>query len=151
MRRFKSIAELGTAVGQELGVSSWVTIDQQMIDRFAEATGDFQWIHVDRERAAKSQYGATIAHGFLTLSLMARLRDEIYEVDGIAWRINYGCDKVRFVAPVPSGSRVRLSMKLTEVEPARQGVRMVTAATVELDGSARPAVVADHIVLLVPE
>jgi acyl dehydratase len=150
MRRFKSIAELGTALGQELGVSSWVTVDQQTIDRFAEATGDFQWIHVDRERAAKSQYGGTIAHGFLTLSLMARLRDEIYEVDGVGWRINYGCDKVRFLAPVPSGGRVRLSLKLTAVEPSRQGVRVVCAATIELEGAPRPACVADHIVLIIP-
>jgi len=151
MRRFKSIDELGTAVGQELGESSWVTVSQEMIDQFAQATGDFQWIHVDRARAAKSQYGTTIAHGFLTLSLMARLRDEIYDVERVAWRINYGCDKVRFLAPVPSGGRVRLRLWLNEVEPSRQGVRVVCAANIELEGAPRPACVADHIVLLVPE
>jgi acyl dehydratase len=150
MRRFKSVDELATASGEELGESSWVTVTQEMIDRFAEATGDFQWIHVDRERAAHSQYGTTIAHGFLTLSLIARLRDEIYDVEGIAWRINYGCDKVRFLEPVPSGSRVRLKLKLARVEPARQGVRVVSEVAVELEGAPRPACVADHIVLIIP-
>jgi acyl dehydratase len=150
MRRFKSIDELATAAGEDLGESSWVIVTQEMIDRFAEATGDFQWIHVDRERAAHSQYGTTIAHGFLTLSLIARLRDEIYDVDNIAWRINYGCDKVRFLEPVPSGSRVRLKLKLARVEPARQGVRVVSEVAVELEGARRPACVADHIVLIIP-
>lgn len=150
MRRFASIDELKTAAGQELGVSDWLAVTQAMIDAFARATGDFQWIHVDPERAKRSPFGATIAHGFLTLSLIAQLRDQIYEVAGVAARINYGCDKVRFLEPVPSGGRVRLRLKLTRVEPSRRGMRVDSECTIELDGAARPAVVADHITLLVP-
>jgi acyl dehydratase len=150
MRRFTSIDALKEAVGQELGESGWITVTQAMIDRFAEATGDFQWIHVDRERARRSPAGTTIAHGFLTLSLMAQLRDQIYDVDGIASRINYGCDKVRFLEPVPSGGRVRLRLTLTGVEPARRGVRVATNGAIELEGAPRPAAIADQIVLLIP-
>jgi acyl dehydratase len=150
MRRFSSIAALAAAAGAELGVSDWVTVTQEMIDRFAAATGDFQWIHVDRERARQSHFGTTIAHGFLTLSLLAQLRDQIYDVDGVAERINYGCDRVRFLAPVPSGGRVRLRLTLVRVEPWRTGVRVEGACTIELDGAPRPAAVCDHIVLLVP-
>ncbi len=150
MRRFTSIDELKTAVGQEIGASGWITVTQEMIDRFAEATGDFQWIHVDRERARLSPAGTTIAHGFLTLSLMAQLRDQIYDVDGIASRINYGCDKVRFLEPVPSGGRVRLRLTLARVEPSRHGVRVDADCAIELEGAPRPAAVADHIVLLIP-
>jgi acyl dehydratase len=150
MRRFKNIDDLKAAAGTELGVSGWIEVTQEMIDRFAQATGDYQWIHVDRERAKRSAYGTTIAHGFLTLSLMAQLRDQIYDVDGLAHRINYGCDKVRFLEPVPSGGRVRLRLNLARVEPARQGFRVDSDCAIELDGAKRPAVVADHIVLLVP-
>jgi acyl dehydratase len=150
MRRFGSIDELKTAAGQELGVSDWLTVTQGMIDEFAHATGDFQWIHVDRERAQRSPYGTTIAHGFLTLSLIAQFRDQIYDVAGVASRINYGCDKVRFLEPVRCDSRVRLRLALTRVEPARQGVRVDSLCTIELDGAKRPAVVADQITLLVP-
>ena len=151
MRRFASIDDLKSALGQELGVSDWLTVSQAMIDEFAHATGDFQWIHVDRERAARGPYGTTIAHGFLTLSLIAKLRDQVYDVDGLAARINYGCDKVRFLEPVPSGSRVRLRLKLARVEPSRRGVRVDSECAVELEGAPRPALVADHIVLLIPE
>jgi acyl dehydratase len=150
MRHFGSIDELARAAGEELGASDWVTVTQEMIDRFADATGDHQWIHVDRERARLSSYGTTIAHGFLTLSLIARLRDQIYEVDGVASRINYGCDKVRFLAPVPSGSRVRLRLKLARVAPARHGIRVDSECTMELEDAPRPALVADQIVLLIP-
>jgi acyl dehydratase len=150
MRRFRSIDEMRNAVGEEIGQSGWVTVTQAMIDEFAHATGDYQWIHVDRERAKTSPYGTTIAHGFLTLSLIAQLRDQIYDVDGVAARINYGCDKVRFLAPVPSGSRVRLKLRLARMEPSRTGVRVDSECTIELDGAPRPALVADHIVVLVP-
>jgi acyl dehydratase len=150
MRRFPSLDELKTTVGQELGESDWLTITQAMINQFADATGDHQWIHIDRERARHSPFGTTIAHGFLTLSLIARLRDQIYDVDGIAARINYGCDKVRFLEPVPSGSRVRLRLKLARIEPSRRGVRVDSECTIELDGAARPALVADQITILVP-
>jgi acyl dehydratase len=150
MRQFASIDELKTAAGEELGVSGWITVTQAMIDAFAGATGDFQWIHVDPERAKRSPYGTTIAHGFLTLSLVAQLRDQIYDVAGLATRINYGCDKVRFLEPVPSGGRVRLRLALGRVEPSRHGVRVESTCTVELEGASRPAIVADHITLLVP-
>ncbi|HXQ51129.1 MAG TPA: MaoC family dehydratase [Stellaceae bacterium] len=150
MRRFGSIDELKTAVGQELGVSDWITITQDMIDEFARATGDFQWIHVDRERAKRSPYGTTIAHGFLTLSLLARLRDQIYDVDGLDSRINYGCDNVRFLEPVPSGGRVRLRLTLAKVETSKHGVRVDSQCAIELEGATRPAAVVNHITLLVP-
>ena len=150
MRRFKTIDELESAVGEELGPSDWLPVTQEMIDRFAEATGDFQWIHVDHERAKHSPYGTTIAHGFLTLALLPRLRDQIYNIADIAARINYGCDKVRFLAPVPSGSRVRLRLKLARIESSRRGVRVDSACTIELEGAPRPALVADQIVLLLP-
>jgi acyl dehydratase len=150
MRRFASIEELRKAVGEEIGESGWITVSQEMIDEFAHATGDYQWIHVDLERAKHSPYGRTIAHGFLTLSLIAQLRDQVYDVDGVAARINYGCDKVRFLEPVPSGSRVRLRLKLARMEPSRMGVRVDSQCTIELEGAPRAALVADHIVLLVP-
>lgn len=150
MRRFRSIDELESAVGEELGVSGWITVTQEMIDRFAAVTGDHQWIHVDRERALATPAGTTIAHGFLTLALVPQLRDQIYDVDGVTSRINYGCDKVRFLTPVPSGARIRLRLGLARVEPARHGVRVDCRCTIELDGAERPAAVADHIVLLVP-
>jgi acyl dehydratase len=150
MRRFGSIDELKTAAGQELGVSDWLTVTQAMIDAFARATGDFQWIHVDRERAKRSPYGTTIAHGFLTLSVIAQLRDQIFDVASVVARINYGCDKVRFLEPVPSGARVRLRLTLTRVEPSPRGVRVDSECTIELEGAQRPAMVANHITLLVP-
>lgn len=150
MRTFASIDELRTAQGQELGVSDWITVTQEMIDEFAHATGDFQWIHVDRERARRGPYGRTIAHGFLTLSLIARLRDQVYDVGGLAARINYGCDKVRFLEPVPEGARVRLRLTLAKVEPSRAGVRVDSQCAMELEGATRPALVCDHITLLVP-
>ena len=150
MRRFASIDELRTATGQELGVSDWLAVTQAMIDDFARATGDFQWIHVDRERARRSPFGTTIAHGFLTLSLIAQLRDQIYDVAGVAARINYGCDTVRFLEPVPSGGRIRLRLALARVAPSRRGVRVDSECTIELEGAPRPAAVATHITLLVP-
>jgi acyl dehydratase len=150
MRRFRSLDELKEAAGQELGPGAWVAVTQAMIDDFARATGDFQWIHVDAERARSGPFGTTVAHGFLTLSLMARLRDELYDVDGVASRINYGCDRVRFLAPVPSGGRVRMRVKLVRLEPARLGLRLDSLCTFELEGAARPALVAEQTTILVP-
>jgi acyl dehydratase len=150
MRRFASIDELQAAAGQELGVSDWITVTQDMIDGFARVTGDFQWIHVDRERARHSQFGTTIAHGFLTLSLIAQLRDQIYDIDNVASRINYGCDRVRFLEPVPSGSRVRMRLKLTSVELSRLGTRVDSECQIELEGASRPALVANQITLVIP-
>jgi len=150
MRVFANLDAVRKSMGETVGPSDWVTIDQAMIDRFAEATGDFQWIHVDRARAAASPLGSTIAHGFLTLSLLPRLGNEVYRVDGISARLNYGCNKVRFTAPVKAGQRVRAHFTFVSVEDAPQGLRLTIAATVELEGSAKPACVADQIALLIP-
>jgi acyl dehydratase len=137
-------------VGQDLGHSEWLTVTQEMINRFADATGDHQWIHVDVERARREMPGGrTIAHGFLTLSLIPRLRPQIFQVTGARRGINYGCNKVRFPAPVPSGSRVRLGGKLLSAETASDGaVRMILELTMEVEGSARPAMVAETISLV---
>ena len=151
MRVFADVEELRGAVGEVLGESDWVTVSQEMIDRFAEATGDFQWIHVDRERAKNSPFGATIAHGFLTLSLIPRLMDRVYSVGRVAARLNYGCNKVRFTEPVPSGSRIRASVRLAQVEPTPKGIRITSEATVLLEGSKRPACIAELVAVVLPE
>ena len=150
MRVFADVEALKREVGKELGVSDWVTVDQTMIDRFAEATGDFQWIHVDVARAKASPFGGTIAHGFLTLSLLARLSQETYRVEKLAARLNYGCNKVRFTTPVPSGKRVRARFKVLSVENVKQGVRLTTESTVELEDAEKPACVAEQISILIP-
>jgi acyl dehydratase len=136
-------------VGRELGPSEWVIVDQEMIDRFADATGDHQWIHVDVERAKREMPGGkTIAHGFLTLSLIPRLADSLLRIENRRQGINYGSNKVRFVSPVPSGSRVRLRQRILEVQDVEpQGVRMTAQTTVELEGQERPALVAEIITL----
>lgn len=135
-------------VGQKLGVTDWVTVDQAMIDKFADATGDYQWIHVDVERAKRELPGGkTIAHGYLTLSLLAGLAHQIYEIRKRSRGINYGSNKVRFTAPVPAGSRVRLGQTLKNVEEIDGGVRMTFESTMEIEGSARPALVAETLSL----
>ena len=148
MRVFANLDAVRRAIGETIGPGEWVTIDQAMIDRFAEATGDFQWIHVDCERAAASPLGSTIAHGFLTLSLLPRLGNALYRIDGISARLNYGCNKVRFTAPVKAGQRVRARFTFLAAEDAPQGMRLTIAATVELEGSAKPACIAEQIALL---
>jgi acyl dehydratase len=149
MRRFASPAELIPAIGQELGVSDWQLVDQARIDAFAEATGDRQWIHVDRARAAASPLGATIAHGFLTLSLLPSFTQALFVVEGVPSRLNYGLDRVRFVAPVPSGSRLRGRVVLASAETRADGTTLVALdVTIELEDSPRPACVARQLVLL---
>lgn len=158
MRSFADIAALKHALAAgdtALGVSDWVTVDQAMIDRFAEATGDFQWIHVDPSRAAESPFGTTIAHGFLTLSLLARLSQETYRVERLAARLNYGCNKVRFPAPVPCGSRLRARFRLVAIEDAPAlsilgAARLTTEAVVERDGGDKPVCVAEQLAILIP-
>ena len=147
MREFADVEALKTAKGEVMGESEWVTVSQEMIDRFAEATGDYQWIHVDREKAKTSAFGTTIAHGFLTLSLIPRLLDKVYSVGKVAARLNYGCNKVRFTQPVPSGGRIRLA----DIEDTPKGVRITSEATVILDGSPRPACVAELVAVVIPE
>lgn len=151
MRRFDGLSALKSAAGEILGESSWVTVTQERIDRFAEATDDFQWIHVDRERAARSPFGTTIAHGYLTLSLIPAMIYEIFSVDGVGARLNYGSNRIRFTEPVLCGSRLRTRLKLLSAEEiARGGLRITLEATVEREGSAKPACIAEIISVLLP-
>ena len=151
MRVIASIDDAIAAVGDELGVSQWVVVDQQRIDAFAETTGDQQWIHIDVERsAAESPYGTTIAHGFLTLSLIPALSKDNYRVDNAKMGINYGLNKVRFLAPVPAGSRVRLRSHLIEARKIDNAtVDLIVRQTVELEGVDKPAAVAEVIARMV--
>jgi acyl dehydratase len=132
-------------VGKELGPSEWLTVTQEMIDKFAEATGDHQWIHVDVERAKKEMPGGkTIAHGYLTLSLLPRLAPTLMSVEKRKRGLNYGSNRVRFTAPVPAGGRVRLRQKLVKVEPVEDnGFRVTSEMTMEVEGNPRPAMVAE--------
>ncbi|MSP01852.1 MAG: MaoC family dehydratase [Acetobacteraceae bacterium] len=135
-------------VGEDLGASDWVLVDQAMIDKFADATGDHQWIHVDVERAKREMPGGTtIAHGYLTLSLVAGLGHQTHDIVKRSRGINYGSDRVRFTSPVPSGSRVRLRQKLLKVEDIEGGVRMTFASEIEIEGQTRPALIAEIISL----
>jgi acyl dehydratase len=145
---FSSAEEFKAAVGQEVGVSEWLEIDQDRINTFAEATGDHQWIHVDPERAATGPYGTTIAHGYLTLSLLAMLMKSTYEVNGATMGVNYGLNKVRFPAPVPVGSKVRVRTRLLSVDEVAGGLQVVWNATIDLEGSDKPACVAEPVVRL---
>ena len=143
---FQTPAELASAVGKPLGKSDWLEITQDRIDRFAEATGDHQWIHVDPVRAAQGPFGKTIAHGYLTQSLVNHFLPQIVEVHGISMGINYGADRLRFPAPVPVGSRVRGSAELLEVERQKDGsFQAKIRVTVEIEGSERPGCVIDTI------
>lgn len=142
-------ADMAAHVGREIGVGDWLLVDQARIDRFAEATGDHQWIHVDPERAARELPGGrTIAHGFLTLSLLPMLSAGIFRIRERSRGVNYGSNRVRFTAPVPSGSRVRLRQALKAAEPVEGGMRLVMESTVEMEGSARPALVAETITVV---
>ncbi len=149
MTAFANLAEVSSAVGHGLGTSEWVVVDQERIDAFAEVTGDHQWIHVDVERAASGPFGTTIAHGFLTLSLIPGLTGPLFTVESAAMRINYGLDRVRFVQPVRSGSRVRATAALGSVDSAPRGARVTVVVTMEIEGSEKPALVAETIVLVV--
>ncbi|MFX0579217.1 MaoC family dehydratase [Nocardia nepalensis] len=150
MKVFNGIGELEQAVGTHLGYSEWHTVTQEQIDLFAEATGDRQWIHVDPERAAQGPFGTTIAHGYLTLSLLPLLVSQVYRVDGLKMGINYGCNKVRFPSPVPSGSRVRAGVELAKLEPTSAGVQVTARVTIEREGGDKPACVAEALSVLVP-
>lgn len=143
-------AELSNLVGTELVGEDWLTVDQGRIDAFAGATGDFQWIHVDPERAAAGPFGSAVAHGYLTLALIPMLTEGLLEVQGVGAVVNYGFDKVRFVQPVVAGSRLRARLEVTGVEESGLGYRVSQRITIELEGSERPAVVAEAIALLLP-
>jgi len=138
------IRELESRVGEEVGVSPWIEVTQERIDGFARAIGDFQWIHVDRERAKSSPFGGTIAHGFLTLSLLSHLSEMTFSYEGRRMGVNYGLNRVRFTAPVPSGARVRARFTLGKYEALEgNGVQLTWNTLVELEGSDKPALVAE--------
>ena len=142
-------ADMDAQVGKTLGSSAWFVVTQSMIDKFAEATGDHQWIHVDIERARRDMPGGkTIAHGFLTLSLIPRLSQEIVAIRRRSRTLNYGSNKVRFTGPVPVGSRIRLTQVLKASEKVEGGRRLFTESTMEIEGATRPALVAETITLV---
>jgi acyl dehydratase len=145
-RTFETLGELAGHVGQEVAVSDWLTITQEQVNLFAQATGDHQWIHVDVERARAGPFGAPIAHGFLTLSLLPRLIESSLEVRESKMGVNYGLNKVRFTAPVPVGSRLRARVKLLEAKPIENaGYQMTWNVTIEREGSDKPVCIAESI------
>jgi acyl dehydratase len=144
MQVFKNREQLIQAVGTELGTSDWLTITQEQVDMFAEATGDYQWIHVDRERATSGPFGGTIAHGYLTASLLPVLTQQIFKVEA-KMGVNYGLNKLRFPAPVPVGSSVRATSTLQEVTDVGDAVQLVVHTVVRVDGSDKPAAVAESV------
>jgi acyl dehydratase len=140
-----SVADLRALAGTELGPTAWVEIGQEKIDAFADVTGDHQWIHVDPERAAASPIGSTIAHGLLTLSLAPAFMEELMSFEGFAHALNYGYDKVRFPAPVPVGSRLRMRATIAEVSEVAGGAQVTTTQTVEREGGDKPVLVAQSV------
>jgi acyl dehydratase len=150
MKVFHGIEELEQAVGTHLGYSEWHTVTQQQIDTFAEATGDHQWIHVDPEKAAQGPFGGTIAHGYLTLSLVPMLVWQVYTVEGIRMGVNYGANKLRFPAPVPVDSKVRAGVELLALVPGGGGYQLTAKVTIEREGSDKPACVVETVSVLVP-
>ncbi|MFI6563187.1 MaoC family dehydratase [Streptomyces sp. NPDC050534] len=144
-RIFRSVDELKAAVGEQLGYTDWLEIDQKRIDLFAEATGDHQWIHVDPEKAAAGPFGTTIAHGYLTLSLLPLFGPQLMGVEGVRMGVNYGTNKVRFPAPVPVGSRLRATARISSVEDVPGGVQVAVAYSVEREGGDKPVCVAESV------
>lgn len=151
MAHFGSIDELLASDARPEHISDWYLIDQARIAAFAEATDDRQWIHLDTTRAAAGPYGTTIAHGYLTLSLLPHLTADALTVDGTAMRLNYGLDRVRFTSPVPAGSRVRARTAVAAAEPTKLGARVTLDITVEIEGQERPALVVSQILVVIPE
>jgi acyl dehydratase len=150
MKVFNGIAELQAAVGTHLGWSEWHTVTQEQVQQFADATGDHQWIHLDVEKAKDGPFGGTIAHGYLTLSLLPMLVAEVYRLQGVKMGVNYGADKLRFPSPVPVGSQVRGGVELTGVKPIALGVQVSSSVTIERDGGDKPACVVDMLAVVVP-
>ncbi|RPF20412.1 MaoC family dehydratase [Myceligenerans xiligouense] len=144
-----SPAALPDAVGAT-AAGEWFTVDQARIDAFADATEDHQWIHVDPERAAAGPFGATVAHGFLTLSLLPHLASSLVRVEGVSMAVNRGMDRVRFLTPVQAGSRVRAVTEITGAEPTDRGVRVSSTVTIEIEGAEKPALIAEALSLYVP-
>ncbi|MEV8372956.1 MaoC family dehydratase [Kribbella sp. NPDC056861] len=149
MQTFTGVDEVVNAVGTQLGETDWLEITQEQVNQFADATGDHQWIHVDVDRAAKGPYGGTIAHGYLTLSLIAKFGEQLLSIEGVAAKLNYGVNKVRFPSPVPVGSRIRAGASIAGAQETPAGVQVSLQWVVELEGSTKPACVAETVVLLV--
>lgn len=146
MKVFENLAEFESAAGAELGPTDWLEIDQKRVDQFADATDDHQWIHVDPERAANGPFGATIAHGLLTLSLLPKFMHDLYRVDNVTMAINYGLNKVRFITPVPVGSKLRASSRIEQVDKLDAGLQATMVTTIEVEGAAKPAAVVESII-----
>jgi len=149
VRTINGIDEIESLIGQELGSSEWMTMDQDAISAFADVTGDHQWIHVDEARAAEGPYGATIVHGFFTLSLIPKFSTEVFTIEGVSIRVNYGLNKVRFLQPVVVGSRLRGTISVKDVIRGDKGTQVILEHTIEIDGQDRPACVAEVVTLLV--
>lgn len=150
MRVFTTFEELTEAAGTDLGSSEWVTIDQRRVNQFADATGDHQWIHVDLERAKEGPFGGTIAHGYLTLSLVPWLGSQVFTLRTPGAKLNYGVNKVRFPTPLLVGKRIRLHVKMGDVVDLPSGKQLTVQHTVEIEGEPKPACVAETVVLLLP-
>jgi acyl dehydratase len=149
MRVFANGDQIREAKGEKLGTSDWLTITQQQVNLFADATHDHQWIHVDEQRAAEGPFGGPIAHGFLTLSLLPALNAQTYQFEGVKMGINYGLNKVRFPSPVRVGSRVRVHTELADVTEVNGGLQLTINATIEIEGEEKPACVAETLARLV--
>lgn len=145
MKHYARLQDLQAEVGRTLAVSDWIAVEQERIDRFAEATGDHQWIHVDPARAAAGPFGAPIAHGFLTLSLLPLMGDTAFAIDDVRMGVNYGLNRVRFPHPVRAGSRVRGHFKLQKYEPLEGGAQLTVEVTMEIEGVDKPACVAESV------
>ena len=145
MRHFAHLQDLAATLGEPLADSDWVSVDQPRIDAFAAATGDEQWIHVDPVRAAAGPFGGTIAHGFLTLSLLPVLRASAFAIDDVRMSVNYGLNRVRFPAPVPAGSRLRARFRLLAFEPLADGAQLIIEATIEREGGGKPVCIAEMV------
>ena len=145
MKTFAKLQDLQAQVGQEIGVSEWIGVDQKRIDQFAQATGDHQWIHIDPVKAAAGPFGKTIAHGFLTLSLMPEMFASAFDIADVRMGVNYGLNKVRFPAPVPVGSRLRGHFKLLEYKPIEGGAQLTIELSIEREGSDKPVCVAESV------
>lgn len=148
VRVFESLEALRRAAGERLGHGPWRLVDQERVDAFAAATGDHQWIHVDPERAAAGPYGTTIAHGYLVLALLPSFAAEVYRVDGVRMAVNYGLNRVRFPAPLPTGSRVRGAVRLLSADEVPGGLHLVSEITVEREGGTKPCCVAETVTRL---
>ena len=150
MRVFTTLDEISDAVGEELGASEWLLVEQERVDNFASATGDHQWIHVDVEKAKAGPFGGTIAHGYLTLSLLPFLGSQVFGLETPGAKLNYGVNKVRFPSPLPVGSRIRARVSVAGVTDLPTGKQMTLKYVVEIEGSDKPACVAETVVLLLP-